>query len=214
MQRRAFLSLVAAAIASATLNVADARAESLFLKRRRRKAAATAPAKKKPRKTAAKAQRKRPIYEGREEVAFHSGEKPGTIVIRTRERALYQVLGDGRAMRYLVAVGKEGFSWSGVARIGMKRVNPKWTPPPEMIKRTPKYAKWSNGMPGGNRDNPLGARAMYLFTRKGDTGFRIHGTIYPSSIGTAASSGCIRMLNREVIELYGRTPVGTKVIVI
>ena len=214
LQRRAFLSLVAAAIASATLNLADAHAESLFLKRRRRKATAAAPAKKKPRKIAAKAKRKRPAYEGREEVAFHSGEKPGTIIIRTRERALYQVMGDGRAMRYLVAVGKQGFSWSGVARIGMKRVNPKWTPPPEMIKRTPKYAKWANGMPGGNPDNPLGARAMYLFTRRGDTGFRIHGTIVPSSIGTAASSGCIRMLNREVIELYGRTPVGTKVIVL
>lgn len=165
-------------------------------------------AKKKPRaaKNAVK-------YKGREVVDFASPEKPGTIIISTRERALYQILPDGKAMRYLVAVGKEGFAWSGTARVGMKRENPKWTPPPEMIKRTPKYAKWRNGMPGGIPENPLGSRAMYLFTKKGDTGYRIHGTNAPSSIGTAASSGCIRMLNKEVVELFDVTPVGTKVIV-
>lgn len=152
-------------------------------------------------------------YKGREVVDFASGEKPGTIIISTRERALYQVMPDGQAMRYLVAVGKEGFSWSGTARVGMKRENPKWTPPPEMIARTPKYAKWANGMPGGIPENPLGVRALYLFNQKGDTGFRIHGTNAPSSIGTAASSGCIRMLNQEVVELFDATPVGTKVIV-
>ena len=152
-------------------------------------------------------------YKGREVVDFSSPEKPGTIIIRTRERALYQVMPDGRAMRYLVAVGKEGFSWSGTARVGMKRENPKWTPPPEMIARTPKYAKWRSGMPGGIPENPLGPRALYLFNQKGDTGYRIHGTNAPSSIGTAASSGCIRMLNQEVVELFEVTPVGTKVIV-
>ena len=152
-------------------------------------------------------------YKGREIVDFATSEKPGTIIISTKERALYQVMPDGRAMRYLVAVGKEGFSWSGVARVGMKRENPKWTPPPEMIVRTPKYAKWRNGMPGGIPENPLGPRAMYLFNKQGDTGFRIHGTNAPSSIGTAASSGCIRMLNQEVVELFKVTPVGTKVIV-
>ncbi|WP_245414540.1 L,D-transpeptidase [Aestuariivirga litoralis] len=152
-------------------------------------------------------------YKGREVVDFASAEKPGTIIIKTKERALYQVMPDGQAMRYLVAVGKEGFSWSGTARVGMKRENPKWTPPPEMIKRTPKYAKWRNGMPGGIPENPLGARALYLFNKQGDTGFRIHGTNAPSSIGTAASSGCIRMLNNEVVELFDVTPVGTKVIV-
>lgn len=152
-------------------------------------------------------------YKGREIVDFATSEKPGTIIISTKERALYQVMPDGRAMRYLVAVGKEGFSWSGVARVGMKRENPKWTPPPEMIARTPKYAKWRNGMPGGIPENPLGPRAMYLFNKQGDTGFRIHGTNAPSSIGTAASSGCIRMLNQEVVELFKVTPVGTKVIV-
>lgn len=146
-------------------------------------------------------------------VDFRTMEKPGTIIVRTAERALYRVLGDGKAMRYLVAVGKEGFSWSGTARVGMKRVNPKWTPPPEMIERTPKYAKWANGMPGGIPENPLGIRALYLFNKAGDTGFRIHGTNAPSSIGTAASSGCIRMLNKEVAELFEATPVGTKVIV-
>ncbi|NJM29902.1 MAG: L,D-transpeptidase [Rhizobiales bacterium] len=156
----------------------------------------------------------KPAYQGREMVEFSSREKSGTIIIRTSERALYQVLGKGKAMRYLVAVGKEGFSWSGTARIGLKKVNPKWTPPPEMIERTPKYAEWAGGMPGGIPENPLGARALYLFNRGGDTQYRIHGTNAPSSIGTAASSGCIRMLNSEVIELYERTRIGTKVIVL
>ncbi len=152
-------------------------------------------------------------YKGRQVVPYKTTEKPGTIIISTKERALYQVMPDGQAMRYAVAVGKEGFSWSGTARVAMKRENPRWTPPPEMIARTPKYAKWANGMPGGIPENPLGPRAMYLFDPKGDTGYRIHGTNAPSSIGTAASSGCIRMLNAEVTELYDVTPVGTKVIV-
>jgi len=153
-------------------------------------------------------------YKGAAEVAYASMEKPGTLIIKTSERALYQILGDGKAMKFSVAVGKEGFSWAGVARVGAKRENPTWTPPPEMIKRTPKYAKWANGMPGGLPYNPLGPRAMYLFNKGGDTGFRIHGTIHPESIGHAASSGCIRMLNAEVIRLYDQTKVGTKVIVL
>jgi lipoprotein-anchoring transpeptidase ErfK/SrfK len=165
--------------------------------------------KKRARKTAAR----QINYKGREIVDFQSSEKPGTIIVKTRERALYQVLPDGQAKRYLVAVGKEGFAWSGVARVGMKRKNPTWTPPAEMIKRTPKYAKWKNGMPGGIPENPLGARALYLYDGGGDTMYRIHGTNAPSSIGTAASSGCIRMLNKEVVELFNNTPVGTKVIV-
>lgn len=153
-------------------------------------------------------------YKGAAEVAYASMEKPGTLIIKTSERALYQILDDGKAMKFSVAVGKEGFSWAGVARVGAKRENPTWTPPPEMIKRTPKYAKWANGMPGGLPFNPLGPRAMYLFNKGGDTGFRIHGTIHPESIGHAASSGCIRMLNAEVIKLYDQTKVGTKVIVL
>jgi lipoprotein-anchoring transpeptidase ErfK/SrfK len=156
----------------------------------------------------------RPRYEGRTDVDFATYEKPGTIIIKTQERALYRVLGNGRATRFSVAVGKEGFSWSGVARVAMKREKPTWTPPPEMIERSPKYAEWADGMPGGLPQNPLGAAALYLYKGKSDTGFRIHGTIVPSSIGTAASSGCIRMLNREVLELYGLTRLGTKVIVI
>ena len=154
-----------------------------------------------------------PSYQGATLVDYASSEKPGTLIIKTQERALYRILGEGKAKRYGVAVGKEGFQWSGIARVGMKRENPVWTPPPEMIARTPEYQKWAAGMPGGLPINPLGPRAMYLYN-KGDTGFRIHGTIHPESIGHAASSGCIRMLNREVIELFDLTRVGTKVIVI
>jgi lipoprotein-anchoring transpeptidase ErfK/SrfK len=156
----------------------------------------------------------KPIYQGRQEVKFASKEKRGTIIINTKERSLYEVLGRGKAMRYMVAVGKEGFEWTGVARVAMKKIDPMWTPPPEMIERKPELAKWAMGMPGGDPHNPLGPRAMYLFKGKHDTGFRIHGTINPESIGTAASSGCIRMLNAEVIELFQQTRVGTKVIVL
>jgi lipoprotein-anchoring transpeptidase ErfK/SrfK len=156
----------------------------------------------------------RPVYQGHTDVDFATYEKPGTLIIKTQERALYRVLGNGKATRFLVAVGKEGFSWSGVAKVAMKREDPIWTPPPEMIQRKPEYAKWAAGMPGGLPINPLGPRAMYLYANKKDTGFRIHGTIHPESIGTAASSGCIRMLNKEVIELYDLTKLGTKVIVI
>jgi lipoprotein-anchoring transpeptidase ErfK/SrfK len=207
-RRRFFAGLLAIALAGATATANQAEAQSLLefnRKRKRRKAA-------KPESLFASPKIK--PYAGRKVVSFASPEKSGTIIIKTHERALYQVLGNGKARRYLVAVGKEGFSWSGVARVGMKKVNPRWTPPPEMIERTPRYAKWAGGMPGGIPENPLGVRALYLFTRRGDTGFRIHGTNAPSSIGTAASSGCIRMLNREVIELYNNTPRGTKVIVI
>ncbi len=154
------------------------------------------------------------VYQGRQQVQFASKEKPGTIIINTKERSLYEVLGSGKAMRYMVAVGKEGFEWTGVARVGMKKVDPTWTPPPEMIERKPELAKWAMGIPGGDPENPLGPRALYLFKGKYDTGFRIHGTIYPESIGKAASSGCIRMLNTEVIELFQQTRVGTKVIVL
>jgi lipoprotein-anchoring transpeptidase ErfK/SrfK len=156
---------------------------------------------------------RQPAYAGATFVDYASLEKPGTIIIKTHERALYQILGNGKAKRFGVAVGKEGFQWAGVAHVGMKRENPVWTPPPEMIARKPEYKKWAAGMPGGLPINPLGPRAMYLYN-KGDTGFRIHGTIHPESIGHAASSGCIRMLNREVIELYSVTRIGTKVIVI
>ena len=206
----AALSLpIAATPAEAFLFSEDERDE-----RRRRRARAARKRERAERKQVRKNTARRQInYKGREIVDFRSSEKPGTIIVKTRERALYQVMPNGKAKRYLVAVGKEGFAWSGVARVGMKRKNPTWTPPEAMIKRTPKYAKWRNGMPGGIPENPLGVRALYLFDGGGDTMYRIHGTNAPSSIGTAASSGCIRMLNKEVVELFNNTPVGTKVIV-
>ncbi len=204
MERRSFLRMLVGGVAGLTVMSEQAEAfhfinEKSTNSRRHKKA---------------KLRIRRPVYQGRTEVSFSSNEKPGTLIIKTNERALYKILGNGKAMRYLVAVGKEGFSWAGVAKVGMKRENPIWTPPPEMIERKPEYAKWAEGMPGGLPINPLGPRAMYLFAKGGDTGFRIHGTIHPESIGTAASSGCIRMLNREVIELYELTRLGTKVIVI
>jgi lipoprotein-anchoring transpeptidase ErfK/SrfK len=152
-------------------------------------------------------------YHGAEYAYYETWEAPGTIIVDTGERWLYLVLGDGEAIRYGVAVGKEGFEWSGIARIGRKVEWPSWTPPKDMIARRPELAEYANGMPGGP-DNPLGARALYLFQNKRDTLFRIHGTNEPQSIRKAASSGCIRMLNEEVIDLYDQVRVGTKVIVL
>ncbi|MGE0238942.1 MAG: L,D-transpeptidase [Parvibaculaceae bacterium] len=162
---------------------------------------------------AAKQNRRAP-YRGAEMVYLDTYERPGTVIVDTHARALYHVMGDGEAMRYGVAVGKDGFSWAGIAQIGRKTEWPRWTPPASMIKRRPELAKFANGMPGGRPDNPLGARALYLFANGRDTLFRIHGTNEPQSIGTAASSGCIRMLNEEVTELYERVTIGTKVIVL
>ena len=214
MIRRNFLSMLGFAALALPAAVTPAEAFLYDWKEHRRKQKSNlAAAPKKTAKRKVKPVEKKPAYKGREVVTFRSAEKPGTIIVRTRERALYQVIDDGKAMRYLVAVGKQGFVWSGVARVGMKRKNPVWTPPAEMIERKPEYARWADGMPGGLPDNPLGVRALYLFDKRGDTEFRIHGTNAPSSIGTAASSGCIRMLNSEVTELFNRTPVGTKVIV-
>jgi lipoprotein-anchoring transpeptidase ErfK/SrfK len=225
MNRRGLLAGLFGAVATTVLSAIPAAEAATvldfsFLSAPRRKRVATSrrKLKSKPRKVAARKTKtakraRRPSYAGARIVDFASNEKPGTIIVRTGERALYRVLGGGKAKRYLVAVGKEGFSWSGTARVGRKAVNPKWTPPPEMIERTPKYAQWAGGMPGGIPANPLGVRALYLFKGKGDTGFRIHGTNAPGSIGSAASSGCIRMLNHEVIDLYNMTRNGTKVIV-
>jgi lipoprotein-anchoring transpeptidase ErfK/SrfK len=160
------------------------------------------------------AKRKRRPYEGATWVDFETPERPGTIIINSDERALYHVQGYGEAIRYGVAVGKESFVWSGVAKVGRKAEYPSWTPPKSMIKRKPYLAKWANGMPGGIPENPLGTRAIYLYARGRDTLFRIHGTNEPGSIGTAASSGCIRMLNEEVETLYDAVSIGTKVIVL
>jgi lipoprotein-anchoring transpeptidase ErfK/SrfK len=161
----------------------------------------------------AKAAKRQYVYEGARVVWFDTPEEPGTIIIDTSARALHYVLGEGQAIRYGVAVGKEGFDWAGIAKIGRKVEWPKWTPPKDMIVRRPELAKYAEGVPPGP-ENPLGARAMYLFDGGHDTLYRIHGTNEPQSIGRAASSGCIRMLNEEVIDLYDRSPLGTKVIVL
>ena len=145
-------------------------------------------------------------------VSYPSGERPGSIVISTRERRLYYILGNGRAISYGIGVGRDGFEWNGTARVAAKREWPVWTPPAEMIRRQPELAKWRGGMPPGPT-NALGARALYLYNKGGDTGYRLHGTPEWWSIGKAMSSGCVRMLNQDVIDLYNRAEVGAKVIV-
>jgi lipoprotein-anchoring transpeptidase ErfK/SrfK len=151
----------------------------------------------------------------RQEVAYDTPEKPGTVIIDTKNKFLYYVEEGGKALRMGVGVGREGFGWAGTVQIGNKQENPKWFPPPEMVERQPELAKYDKvGMPGGE-GNPLGVRALYLYDEKGkDTLFRIHGTIEPWSIGLNVSSGCIRMLNENVTALYDLVEVGTKVIVI
>jgi len=148
----------------------------------------------------------------RQEVPFDEPVEPGTIIVDPTNRFLYHVLEPGRAMRYGVGVGKQGFEWSGNAIVGMKRRWPRWVPPHDMVSRNKLAKKWANGMPGGP-ENPLGARALYLFENSADTLYRIHGTIEPESIGKAASSGCIRMLNEDIVSLYDRVEIGTPVIV-
>jgi lipoprotein-anchoring transpeptidase ErfK/SrfK len=142
----------------------------------------------------------------RQVVAYRTSEAPGTIVVDTPHTYLYYVLGDGKAVRYGIGVGREGFTWSGVRTVGHKAEWPDWSPPPEMIGRQPYLPRWMAGGPG----NPLGARALYL----AGTMYRIHGTNAPSSIGQHVSSGCIRMLNEDVIDLYRRVNTGTKVVVL
>jgi lipoprotein-anchoring transpeptidase ErfK/SrfK len=148
-----------------------------------------------------------PIF-ARYEVNDPTGEKPGTIVVETKERQLYYVLPNKRAIRYGVAVGDEAFGWTGTATIQRKAEWPDWNPPAEMKKRWPHVHPVSGGP-----NSPLGARALYLFEGNRDTLYRIHGTNEPEKIGQAASSGCIRMRNIDVVELYSRVQPGTKVIV-
>lgn len=148
----------------------------------------------------------------RQRVSFTTEHEPGTIVVSTAERQLWLVEPNGTAMRYGIGVGKDGFRWGGTARVGLKREWPTWTPPSQMIGREPELAKWRGGMPGGLR-NPLGARAMYLYRGGRDTLYRIHGSPEWWSIGTEASSGCIRLINQDVIDLYGRVKVGARVVV-
>jgi lipoprotein-anchoring transpeptidase ErfK/SrfK len=142
----------------------------------------------------------------RQVVSYPTREAPGTIIIDTPNTYLYLILGNGQAMRYGIGIGREGFTWSGTQTIVKKAEWPDWTPPPEMIARQPYLPRHMTGGPG----NPLGARAMYL----GGTIYRIHGTNAPHTIGTRVSSGCLRLVNEDVIDLYSRVHVGTKVIVL
>jgi lipoprotein-anchoring transpeptidase ErfK/SrfK len=139
-------------------------------------------------------------------VSFNAGYAPGTIIINTTERRLYYVMGGGQALRYGIGVGRIGFTWAGATRVSAKREWPDWTPPAEMVRRRPELPRHMKG----GIDNPLGARAMYL----GSSLYRIHGSNEPETIGQAVSSGCFRMTNDDVVDLYGRVSVGAKVIVL
>ncbi len=152
-------------------------------------------------------------------VSYPTREQPGTIIVDPKNHFLYLVQGGGQAIRYGVGVGRQGFGWSGIATIHDKQEWPDWYPPREMIDRQPELRQKMSalqsgiGMPGGP-GNPLGSRAIYLWQGNKDTLYRIHGTVEPWTIGKSVSSGCIRMINQDVIDLYQRTPVGSKVVVL
>jgi lipoprotein-anchoring transpeptidase ErfK/SrfK len=148
----------------------------------------------------------------RQVVTDPTGERPGTIVVDPDARFLFLVMEGGKAMRYGIGVGRDGFAWSGTATVARKAMWPRWTPPREMLARDRQARRWAAGMPGGS-ENPLGARALYLYQNGRDTLYRIHGTFEPWSIGQAVSSGCVRLLNADVIDLYKRVPTGTRVVV-
>jgi lipoprotein-anchoring transpeptidase ErfK/SrfK len=159
-----------------------------------------------------------PIYKvdkkyHRQIVAYDGGEKPGTIIVDTGEKHLYFVLPGGEAVRYGIGVGREGFGWAGIVKVGRTAEWPTWTPPAEMVARDPNAKKWAGGQPGGP-DNPLGARALYLYQGDQDTIYRIHGTPEPWTIGLDVSSGCIRMNNDDITDLHSRINVGAKVVVL
>jgi lipoprotein-anchoring transpeptidase ErfK/SrfK len=141
----------------------------------------------------------------RTSVFYRSDYPPGTIIVNTADRYLYLIQGNNTALRYGIGVGRDGFQWGGIHKISRKMEWPDWTPPPEMIERQPYLPRFMAGGPG----NPLGARALYI----GTTVYRIHGTNAPETIGQAVSSGCFRLVNDDVIDLYNRVPVGTKVVV-
>lgn len=151
----------------------------------------------------------------RREVAYRTNEQPGTIVVDPSARYAYLVLESGRALRYGVGVGKqEAFNFRGEATIARKAEWPGWRPTPDMIRRDPeRYGPVKDGLPGG-AGNPLGPRALYLYRNGQDTYYRLHGTVEPWTIGTMVSSGCIRLLNQDIMDLYRRVPVGTKVVVL
>lgn len=150
----------------------------------------------------------------RQEVSWRGRERPGSIVVIVPERRLYLVQGNGRALRYAVGVGRtEALNFRGSAVIGRKETWPRWTPTAHMMAAMPQYRPYAGGMDGGP-DNPLGARALYLYRNGRDTYFRLHGTNEPESIGHAVSSGCIRLLNEDIIDLYNRVSLGTPVAVV
>ncbi|WP_112806849.1 L,D-transpeptidase [Ensifer sp.] len=149
----------------------------------------------------------------RRDVAYDSGEPPGTIIVNTAERYLYLIESPGRARRYGIAVGEDGRTLKGPASIGRKAEWPSWTPTESMMERKPRLRQYAGGVSGGPH-NPLGAAALYLYRGGQDTMFRLHGTNEPWTIGQAVSSGCVRLTNDDIVDLYGRTPVGTKVLVI
>jgi lipoprotein-anchoring transpeptidase ErfK/SrfK len=150
----------------------------------------------------------------RQTVSFRTHERAGTVIIDTRSKFLFYILGDGRAIRYGVGVGREGFGWRGTVHVGRKAEWPGWTPPKEMIARERRRGRIIPAYMPGGQGNPLGARAMYLFDGGRDTMFRIHGTSEPWTIGHNVSSGCIRLVNADVIDLYNRVRIGAKVIVL
>jgi len=149
----------------------------------------------------------------RQQVKYETTEPQGTIIVDTANRYLYLVGTEGRAIRYGIEVGRDGFAWSGSATIARKAAWPKWTPPAEMVARDPRTAPFANGMPGGP-ENPLGARALYLYQNGRDTLYRIHGGGNPRTLGKATSSGCIRLLDHDVIDLYQRIPIGARTVVL
>ncbi|MER8581576.1 L,D-transpeptidase [Mesorhizobium sp. M1423] len=160
-----------------------------------------------------------PIYKvdqkfHRQTVPYATEEAPGTIIVDTGAKFLYYVLGDGQALRYGIGVGKAGFEWHGIAHVARKREWPDWSAPSAMIVREQKRGRIIPAHMEGGLMNPLGARALYLFNEKGDTGYRLHGSPEWWSIGKAVSAGCIRLMNQDIIDLYNRSTIGTKVIVI
>lgn len=150
----------------------------------------------------------------RQTVPYATEEAPGTIIVDTGAKFLYYVLGDGQALRYGIGVGKAGFEWHDTAHVARKREWPDWSAPSAMIVREQKRGRIIPAHMEGGLMNPLGARALYLFNEKGDTGYRLHGSPEWWSIGKAVSAGCIRLMNQDIIDLYNRSTIGTKVIVI
>lgn len=217
--RRRFLTLGAAGLAATALSACSVGSRRVALEEERMAAIpgevrimyAAMPQERFP-IPAVNLQRLEPRY-WRQIVPDPTGERPGTVVVDTSDRFLYHVRGNGQAMRYGCGIGRDGFAWSGRGYIGRKQDWPTWTPPAAMIEREPELEEYRNGMEPG-LENPLGARALYIYADGRDTLYRLHGNPDESSIGRAVSSGCVRLLHQDVIDLYGRVPVGSNVVVV